>query len=108
MCAPKIDLVLVFVAADVAVRFEKRMNRNSVAMNGNHLRAISSVMALPVMFAPSAGTPASIAVCTLFGRCCMRAHPDHRQAGQRRRDQQIQHGLLTDRSTEPTWIEISP
>ena len=48
------------------------MKRNSVPMNGNHLAAIRSSIALAVMLSCISRKSASTAVCTLFGRCCMR------------------------------------
>ena len=48
------------------------MNRKSAPMNGNHLRAIFSSIALPVMFSRISWYSVSTAAWTLLGLACMR------------------------------------
>ena len=52
--------------------FENQMNRKMVAMKGNHFAAIRSSMLPRVMLSRMSAKAASTAVCSRFGRCCMR------------------------------------
>ena len=52
--------------------FENQMNRKMVAMNGNHFAAIRSSMLPRVMLSRIRPKAASTAVCSLFGRSCIR------------------------------------
>ena len=54
------------------MRFENQMKRNSAPMNGNHFFAIASSMFPRVMLSRISEYSVSTAVCTRFGRACMR------------------------------------
>ena len=52
--------------------FENQMNRKIVPMNGNHFAAIRSSMFPRVMLSRMSTNALSTAVCSRFGRSCMR------------------------------------
>ena len=74
MWRPKsVNSCSVFVGSGMKpIRFEKKMKRASVAMKGNHFAAILRSMLAPTMLFWSPWKTSSTAVCTRFGRACMR------------------------------------